>query len=146
MPKTPSSRSAALMALLRDTIATSHRLAAVGRALGAVTAEGGRWGVMRDIADDGPQTVPRLAERRPVSRQHMQTVVDALIRDGLAELRDNPAHKRSKLVALTPEGETWLKATDARVRSACGEFAELFTAKELETARSVMGRLKDALV
>ena len=134
-----------MMALIRDTIVANHRLAQLGRSFGAVTAEGGRWGVMRDIAEDGPQTVPRLAERRPVSRQHMQTVVDALVRDGLAELRDNPAHKRSKLVALTSDGHAWLKKINKQMRAACGEFAELFTARELATAQCVIERLKDAL-
>ena len=61
-------------------------------------------GVMASLAAQGPRTVPELARQRPVSRQHIQAVVDALTEAGLAETRSNPFHKRSGLVVLTPAG------------------------------------------
>jgi len=53
-----------------------------------------RRGVLRSLARLGPQTVPQMAGARPVSRQHIQTIVNALAADGLVETIDNPAHKR----------------------------------------------------
>jgi DNA-binding MarR family transcriptional regulator len=47
-----------------------------------------------------------------VSRQHIQTIVNELLHEGLVELRDNPAHRRSCLVALTAAGH----ATIAGIR------------------------------
>ena len=41
-------------------------------------------------------TVPRLAEHKGVSRQHVQVAVNALVKKGLLEFQPNPAHKRSR--------------------------------------------------
>jgi DNA-binding MarR family transcriptional regulator len=46
-----------------------------------------------------------MARARPVSRQHIQGLVNLLLEDRLVELADNPAHRRSKLVRLTAGGE-----------------------------------------
>jgi DNA-binding MarR family transcriptional regulator len=66
----------------------------------------GRRGVLRDLARHGPQSVPQLARRRPVSRQLIQSLVNPLARDGWVELVPNPAHRRSPLVRLTAAGES----------------------------------------
>jgi len=63
-------------------------------------------GIMESLWRDGPSPVPALARTRPVSRQHVQGLVDALIEAGLVEARPNPAHRRSNLIALTAKGET----------------------------------------
>jgi DNA-binding MarR family transcriptional regulator len=69
--------------------------------LGVTTA---MRGTMASLAAAGPRTVPDLARERPVSRQHVQTIVNDLIAAGLAETRPNPSHRRSPLIALTDEG------------------------------------------
>src|SRR5580693_2811317 len=51
-----------------------------------------------------PRTAPDLARERPVSRQHIQTVVNELTAAGLAEALPNPSHRRSPLICLTDEG------------------------------------------
>jgi Transcriptional regulators len=66
---------------------------------------GGRRGVLRDLDRLGPQTVPQMARVRPVSRQHIQTIVNQLAVEGYVEFIENPAHKRSHLVSLTEEGK-----------------------------------------
>jgi hypothetical protein len=42
----------------------------------------GRRSILKNLAD-GPQTVPAMAQRRAVSRQHIQKLVDTLKADGL---------------------------------------------------------------
>jgi DNA-binding MarR family transcriptional regulator len=54
---------------------------------------------------DGPRTVPDIARRKSVTRQHIQSLVDELASADLVELRANPAHLRSPLVALARKGE-----------------------------------------
>jgi len=61
-------------------------------------------GVLEHILLDGPSTVPNIARPRGVSRQHIQQQINMLLEDGFVELRDNPAHKRSSMVALTDKG------------------------------------------
>lgn len=65
---------------------------------------GGMRGVIRDLARLGPRTVPRLARLRDVSRQHIQSLVDALEEAGFVVMVDNPAHRRSRLARLTRQG------------------------------------------
>jgi DNA-binding MarR family transcriptional regulator len=55
-----------------------------------------------------------MARARPVSRQHIQTIVNALGRQALIELAENPRHRRSKLVQLTPAGRDLTKRIRAR--------------------------------
>lgn len=61
--------------------------------------------VMESVATSGPRTVPDIAAEKHVSRQHIQKNVDELIQIGLVRAQPNPAHKRSVLIALTPEGD-----------------------------------------
>src|SRR4051794_34307434 len=62
--------------------------------------------VLEYLQRNGPTPVPRIAQQRGVSRQHVQTIVNELRDAGLVELRDNPAHQRSHLVELTADGRT----------------------------------------
>jgi DNA-binding MarR family transcriptional regulator len=56
------------------------------------------------LATDGPLTMPELARRRGVARQHMHVLVTELLHLEYIEPRVNPAHQRSHLIELTPEG------------------------------------------
>src|SRR5436190_234471 len=97
-----SSLSSSLGALIDETVALFHRLRAAAAAIhGEGELSAARRGVLRSLARAGAQTVPQIAAARPVSRQHIQTVVDALVADRLVETTDNPAHRRSVLVRLT---------------------------------------------
>ncbi len=82
-----------------------HRL---GHGFGQLHGDGeisiGMRAVLESVIDGGPQTVPQMARVRPVTRQHIQSLVNALLDGGLVEYRHNPEHKRSKLVAATPRG------------------------------------------
>jgi DNA-binding MarR family transcriptional regulator len=49
-------------------------------------------------------SVPEIAARYQVSRQHIQVTVNTLLEDGFLESHPNPRHKRSPLFALTPVG------------------------------------------
>ena len=64
---------------------------------------------------DGPLTVPQIAQMRPTSRQRMQRLADELAAEGLVEFIDNPGHRRSKLLSLTPRGESRYRVLSAPV-------------------------------
>ena len=61
-------------------------------------------GVLEGLARLGPQTVPAMARARPVSRQHIQNIVNELLQQKLVATEDNPAHKSSPLITLTKKG------------------------------------------
>lgn len=128
-----------LRAVVDETIALFHRLRWVAEQIygedGRSTA---RRGILRGLARYGAQTVPAMARARSVSRQHVQSVVDALAADGLVELRDNPTHRRSRLVAITERGAelvAHMDDVDDRVLRAAG--AALSSAELATTARTL---------
>lgn len=99
-----------LVSVMAEVGLTFHRMRAVGRPRGAVTEwGGGLFAMLHTLAQSGPMTVPQIARTRPVARQRIQRLADDAAKDGLVEFRDNPAHKRSKLVALTDVGDSWYR-------------------------------------
>src|SRR5690606_8875015 len=49
-------------------------------------------------------SVPEIAERYQVSRQHVQITINTLIDDGLVIVKKNPNHKRSSHMMLSAKG------------------------------------------
>ncbi len=59
-------------------------------------------------------SVPEIAQRYQVSRQHIQVTANGLLEAGLLVTQTNPSHKRSSLVTLTTSGKTLFKKIRAR--------------------------------
>ena len=70
--------------------------------------------VMEFLYPDGELSVPEIAERYQVSRQHVQVTVNGLLLAGILAARVNPRHKRSPLIGLTSKGRGVFKAIKAR--------------------------------
>lgn len=70
-------------------------------------------GVLEVILLQGPASVPDMARARGVSRQHIQQQVDALLEKDFVRRKDNPAHKRSPLIALTDKGRALVQSMRA---------------------------------
>jgi DNA-binding MarR family transcriptional regulator len=100
-----TNRLEVLGAVINETRSLFHRLKVVAKELHAednITA--GKRGVLLDLRRLGPQTVPQLARIRPVSRQHIQSLVNQLYAAQFVEFIENPAHRGSPLVRLTAPG------------------------------------------
>jgi DNA-binding MarR family transcriptional regulator len=67
------------------------------------------WQVLGAVLGE-PLTVSAVAREMGITRQAVQRTADVLVGKGLAEYHDNPAHRRAKLVALTPEGHAAMVA------------------------------------
>ncbi len=123
-----------------------HRLRAVGDRLhadlGVTTA---MRGVMESLAKGGPMTVPQMARQRPVSRQHIQMLVNQLAEAGLCASRPNPGHKRSVLIELTEDGKRVFEEIRRREAAAIADlFAELGE-DDLATTGRTLARMVAAL-
>jgi DNA-binding MarR family transcriptional regulator len=101
--------------------------------------------VLQQLHRQGPQTVPEMARSRPVSRQHIQTLVNELLAHSLVELRKNPAHKRSRRVALTPKGKGRIEAMLAREEIALERLPLNVTPQELLQAAQVLESVRESL-
>ncbi len=60
--------------------------------------------VMEFLFPNDALSVPDIAERYKVSRQHVQATVNRLLKRELVEAKANPHHKRSPFIMLTPKG------------------------------------------
>jgi DNA-binding MarR family transcriptional regulator len=99
------------MAQLADRYLQAHGLSAADRA------------VLEFLYPERELSVPEIATRYQVSRQHVQVTVNALLEDGFLESRPNPRHKRSPLIVLTRVGRDLF----GRIRAAESELLdELF--------------------
>ena len=146
MVEPDAAKTESMFNLLLESIRLSFRLRAIGKRTGHVTPGGGGiWGFLHSLAVDGPQTVPRLARARPVTRQHIQQIANEAAADGLIEFIDNPAHKRSKLLRLTPKGERVDAEMTARLKTFAGDLAEDFDAAELATTARVLNAVRAKL-
>ncbi len=59
---------------------------------------------MEFLYPDKALTVPQIASKYNVSRQHIQTTVNELVEKGYVLTVSNPSHKRSPLIKLTDGG------------------------------------------
>jgi DNA-binding MarR family transcriptional regulator len=132
---------AALMDVIWMAVQTGFKVRAFGRRTGFVSERGGVWGVLRSLRLEGPQTVPALARSRPVSRQHVQTLADAMAADGLVALKPNPAHKRSQLVTLTAKGEQVYEALTKKLAAISDDLAADMDAKKVVATADTLKQL-----
>ena len=134
-----------LDSLFGETVALFHRLRAVADQLyGQGEMSGARRGVLRSLDRLGPQTVPQMARARPVSRQHIQAVVNPLVEEGFVEFIDNPAHKRSHLVRLTPKGKESVGAMNRREAKLLGKLGVDIPQDDLLTAVKVLRAVRES--
>jgi DNA-binding MarR family transcriptional regulator len=132
--------------LVYETTALHHRMKIVVAQLhGGGELAAGKRGILKGIELRGPQTVPQMARARPVSRQHIRASLEPLLAEGLVQYVDNPDHKRSKLVDLTPKGAARLAAINRRESAFFNELQKHFGGNEVRGAAVLLRRLRDFL-
>lgn len=105
-----------------------------------------RWKILGALALAGePQTVPQIARSMGLTRQAVQRLVDAMREDDLLFFKDNPGHKRAKLVSLSELGETVFMKLDEKQSGWAMECSEGITKTELEATLSVLKRISDSI-
>jgi DNA-binding MarR family transcriptional regulator len=101
-PATPAGK--ALTEVILETFRLNGLLQEAAQELavaGELTASW--WQVIGGVLDS-PRSVAEIARRMGMTRQGVQRVADLLVERGLAEYRENPAHRRAKLLAPTDAG------------------------------------------
>lgn len=119
--------------------------AGAGRRLGeGIAARAGqtqaRWQTLWTIGQ-GSLTVPQIARRLGVSRQHILRLTNELAREGLVELTVNPDHKTSPLVDLTPAGRDTLDAINIAARESNLALLRDLTEQDVAQLRTLLQRL-----
>src|SRR5499426_1434822 len=138
------SRAEAIAELMLEVAQCFFRIRAAGQKTGLITSwGGGAFGFMRSLALLGPLTVPQIAQMRPTSRQRMQRLADELAAEGLVKFIDNPKHRRSKLVQLTPRGDARYRALDARLLGIASTMGVALSEAEVRGTTEVVRRLSE---
>jgi DNA-binding MarR family transcriptional regulator len=141
--RTPAGDAFAQFAI--TVIRLSGLLIAAGDALTSPVGQtSARWLVLATV-DEGPRTVAQIARQLGLARQSVQRVADLLADDGLVAYAENPAHRRAKLVKLTPPGKKTLKAIQAAQTIWADNLGAQLGVGSLEEANSVLSRALDEL-
>jgi DNA-binding MarR family transcriptional regulator len=134
----------AIAELMLEVAQFFFRLRALGQKTGLITNWGaGAFGFMRSLAQIGPLTVPQIAQMRPTSRQRMQRLADELAAEGLVEFIDNPKHRRSRLVRLTPKGNARYRALNARLLDIASTMGTGLSKADIRKTAEIVRRLSD---
>jgi DNA-binding MarR family transcriptional regulator len=138
------SKAEAITELMLEVAQCFFKIRALGQKTGFITGwGGGAFGFMRSLALLGPLTVPQIAQMRPTSRQRMQRLANELAVEGLVEFIDNPKHRRSKLVRLTPKGAARYQELDARLLSIASTMGGTLSEADIRKTVEIMRQMSD---
>jgi DNA-binding MarR family transcriptional regulator len=138
------SKAEAITGLMLEVAQCFFRIRAIGQKTGFITSwGGGAFGFMRSLARLGPLTVPQIAQMRPTSRQRMQRLADELAAEGLVKFIDNPKHRRSKLVQLTPKGDACFRELNARFLAVASTLGEALSEVDIRKTAEIVRQLSD---
>jgi DNA-binding MarR family transcriptional regulator len=122
------------------------RIRAVGRKAGLITSwGGGAFGFMRSLALFGPLTVPQIAQMRPTSRQRMQRLADELAAEGLVAFIENPKHRRSKLVRLTPKGHARYRQQHSQLLAIAASVGDALREPDVRKSNETLQHLSEVM-
>ena len=118
-----------------------------GEALEPLGISAAERAVLEFLFPDEALSVPEIANRYDVSRQHVQVTVNSLIEKRLVDRRPNPRHKRSGLLCLSPRGKRLfedVRAQDAKlIEELFAELPAANLATTLKTLKELNLRLEE---
>jgi DNA-binding MarR family transcriptional regulator len=135
----------AFTTLLGQVIGLTRRFTTAGEALARPAGQTlARWLVLETI-QDRPATVAQIARSLALARQGVQRLADVLVRDGLAAYEDNPAHRRAKLLRITPAGRTALRTIQTAQAAWADALGATIGEEELRQGSILLDRLLQAV-
>jgi DNA-binding MarR family transcriptional regulator len=144
-PPSRTSAGDAFTALLMSVIQLTRRFTTVGEALAKPADQTlARWLVLETI-QDRPATVAQIARSLYLARQGVQRLADLLVRDGLAVYEANPAHRRAKLLRLTPQGRSTLRTIQTAQAAWADALGTELGQADLQQASILLDRVLQAL-
>jgi DNA-binding MarR family transcriptional regulator len=136
-----------LNALIDELFQLNGRVLAAGDELSATHGlTGARWQVMAALQlEERPLTVAQIARRMGLQRQSVQRLCDILVAQGVLSYRDNPDHKRAKLVDFTAKGREIFDKMDVIQLEWADSITADFCIEDLESTARVLRKLKDKI-
>jgi DNA-binding MarR family transcriptional regulator len=103
-----------------------------------------RWQVLGAVLP-GPLTVASVARSMGLTRQSVQRLADVLVDEGLCEYRENPAHRRAKLLAPTARGWEVIESIHPIQVAWADRVGAKVGPRELRTANATLDALLSTL-
>ena len=103
----------------------------------------GTRAILEKLTVHGPQTVPALAKALDVERQYVQRNVNDLLDNLYVEKQMNPIHKRSWIIAITPEGYRKFNVLHSQEHQMLRSIAGQLSDEEIDNARHVLQLLSE---
>lgn len=122
---------------------TFHALGSFASRVGDLDTPG--RAVLEFLIRNGPTTVPEIARRRGVTRQHIQTIVNDLAERDLVTSEPNPAHQRSHLITLTRSGSERISRIISNERQLLAPFIDGIDPAQLAASTDLIGALRQHL-
>jgi DNA-binding MarR family transcriptional regulator len=88
--------------------------------------------VLEFLSQQESLTVPDIARRYDVSRQHIQQTINELRQKGLVQTLHNPAHKRSVFIQRTQAGCNVFEKAQQRESLMVSQLSQNLKLKDLE--------------
>jgi DNA-binding MarR family transcriptional regulator len=73
----------------------------------------------------------------------MQRLADELAAEGLVKFIDNPKHRRSKLVQLTPKGDARYRKLDARLLAIASTMCVALSEPDIRRTTEIVRQVSD---
>ncbi len=93
------------------------------------------------LREHGPMTVPQMGRAQALSRQFVQRMVNDAAAQHLVEPTPNPAHRRSPLITLTPDGKAAITAVTTREHAILRQVGGDLTDADVATCVRVLTRM-----
>jgi DNA-binding MarR family transcriptional regulator len=103
-----------------------------------------RWQVL-GVVEHGPISVAHVARSMGLARQSVQQVADGLEQDGFITYGENPFHRRSKLMKITPKGHAALDDIKQRRIAWANSVAEELAVEDLRIAIHLLQQIRKHL-
>ncbi|UCE88835.1 MAG: winged helix-turn-helix transcriptional regulator [Pseudomonadota bacterium] len=101
--------------------------------------------VMEFLYPEKMLSVPEIAEKYQVSRQHVQVTVNSLLENGLLVTKENPSHKRSPLMMLNARGRKLFGAVLKNDKEAIRSLFSHISKNDVQITQRTLQSLLDEL-
>jgi DNA-binding MarR family transcriptional regulator len=145
MSTTPTPQGDAFTDLIIEVFRANGLLLEAGdRLTHPVGLSSARWQVL-GVVEHGPISVAHVARTMSLARQSVQQTADGLEQDGFITYAENPFHRRSKLMRLTPKGRAALDDVEQRRVAWANAIAEAFAVEDLRAAIDLLRQVRERL-
>ena len=140
-----SAKGHAFTEIVIETFKLSGLLAVEGDRISApVDLSSSRWKILGALERaETPLTVSQIARNMGQSRQAVQNLVNIMVDSEVLEFRDNPNHKRAKLVVASTHGKAVYELMEAIQIPWANDCAREISIKDLETTLKTLKKISD---